>query len=55
MRLSYFRYALKAAADPSKLFAEASEDLRMTPRFKSLLEPFMPLAKREDFLEPLTG
>jgi len=55
MRLSYFRYALKAAADPSKFFAEASEDLRMTPRFKSLLEPFMPLAKREDFLEPLTG
>ena len=55
MRLSYIRYALKAAADPSKLFAEASEELRLTPRFKSLLEPFMPSTKREDLVEPLSG
>jgi len=55
MRLSYFRYALKAAADPSKLFAEASEELRLTPRFKSLLEPFMPSTKSEDLVEPFTA
>ena len=48
MRLSYFRYALKAAADPRELFAEASRELRLTARFKSLLEQFVPLTKKQD-------
>src|SRR5690242_2085741 len=39
MRLSYLRYALKTATDPHKLFEQESEQLRLSPRFKSLLEP----------------
>jgi hypothetical protein len=42
MRLSYLRYALKEATDPRKLFEQESEELRLSPRFKSLLEPFVP-------------
>ena len=45
MRLSYFRYALKAAPDPRELFAEASQELQLTARFKALLEQFVPLTK----------
>lgn len=48
MRLSYFRYALKTAPDPGKLFAEASRELKLTPRFKSLLQQFVPFAKNRD-------
>src|SRR6202022_757726 len=48
MRLSYFRYALKTAADPPELFAEASRELQLTPRFKSLLEQFVPLTRNQD-------
>jgi hypothetical protein len=47
MRLSYLRYALKTAADPRELFVEESRELQLTPRFKSLLEPFMTLAKQQ--------
>jgi hypothetical protein len=47
MRLSYFRYALKAAADPRELFAEATRELQLTARFKSLLEQFVPLSKTQ--------
>ena len=48
MRLSYFRYALKAAADPRGLFAAASRELQLTARFKSLLEEFVTLTKNQD-------
>jgi hypothetical protein len=41
MRLSYLRYALKAATEPRKLFEEESGELRLSPRFKLLLEPFV--------------
>ncbi len=47
MRLSYFRYALKTAADPREAFAEASRELQLTARFKSLLEKFVPLNKKQ--------
>src|SRR5882724_11421031 len=47
MRLSYFRYALKTAADPGELFAEASQELQLTARFKSLLEQFVPLTENQ--------
>jgi len=55
MRLSYFRYALKTAADPRKLFAEANQELQLTARFKSLLEQFIPSTKSEDLVKPLTA
>jgi hypothetical protein len=50
MRLSYFRYALKTAADPRQLFAEASRELQLTDRFQSLLEPFVPAGKNHDLV-----
>lgn len=42
MRLSYLRYALKEATDPRRLFEQESEELRLSPRLKSVLEPFVP-------------
>ena len=45
MRLSLLRYLLKAATDPRRLLDEESEALRLTPRFKSLLEPFVKTTK----------
>ncbi|MGA8443443.1 MAG: luciferase family protein [Candidatus Sulfotelmatobacter sp.] len=42
MRLSYLRYTLKTSSDPHKLLEQESEELHLRPRFKSLLEPFVP-------------
>ena len=42
MRLSYLRYALKNAADPRGLLEQESEELHLSPKFRSLLEPFVP-------------
>jgi len=44
MRLSYLRYALKIDPDPRKLFQQESEELRLGPRFASLLAQFVPAA-----------
>jgi hypothetical protein len=43
MRISYLRYALKAAPDPRQFLKQESETLRLSPRFISLLEVFAPL------------
>ena len=48
MRLSYFRYALKASPDPSELFAEASRELHLTAPFKVLLQQFVPLTSKHE-------
>jgi hypothetical protein len=53
MRLSYLRYALKTSADPQKRFEQESEELRLGPRFKSLLEPFVPKTAKHASAEPL--
>jgi hypothetical protein len=53
MRLSYLRYALKTATDPQKRFEQESEELRLSPRFKSLLEPFVPKTANHVSTEPL--
>ncbi len=53
MRLSYLRYALKEATDPRSLFEHESEELRLSPHFKSLLEPFVPKNTRAVSAEPL--
>jgi hypothetical protein len=42
MRISYLRYALKAASDPHQLLIRESEALHLSPRFVSLLEVFAP-------------
>ena len=54
MRLSYLRYWLKTATDPRKLFEEESEELRLSPQFKSLLERFLPSNASQLVTEPLT-
>jgi len=54
MRLSYLRYWLKTATDPRKLFEEESEELRLSPQFKSLLERFLPSNANQLVTEPLT-
>jgi hypothetical protein len=43
LRLSYLRYAMKTAAAPRELFDRQSEELHLSPQFKSLLEPFLPV------------
>ncbi len=53
MRLSYLRYTLKEATDPRRLFEQESEELRLNPRFKSLLEAFVPKKTRAVSAEPL--
>jgi hypothetical protein len=52
MRLSYLRYALKTTSEPRKLFAQESEQLRLSPEFKSLLEPFVPKTANNVSAEP---
>ncbi len=42
LRLSYLRYLLKTAPDPHQLLERESEQLRLSPRFRTLLEPFLP-------------
>jgi Family of unknown function (DUF5519) len=42
MRLSYLRYRLKTAPDPGKLLKQESDELRLSPHFKSMLESFIP-------------
>ena len=53
MRLSHLRYTLKAATDPRKLFEQESKQLRLSPRFKSLLEPFVPKTPKQVPAEPV--
>jgi hypothetical protein len=54
MRLSYLRYALKTASDPRRLFEHESEQLHLSPEFKSLLEPFVPKTANHVSAEPLS-
>jgi hypothetical protein len=42
VRLAYLRNTLKTSSDPHKLLEQESEELHLSPRFKSLLEPFVP-------------
>ncbi len=55
MRLSYLRYGLKTITDPRKLFEQESERLHLSPRFKSLLEPFVPKTANHVVAEPLSA
>lgn len=53
MRLSYLRYALKAASDPVKVFEQESEQLCLSPRFQGLLEPFLPKFAKQACSHPV--
>jgi hypothetical protein len=55
MRLSYLRYALKTSPDPRKLFEQGSEELRLNPRFKSLIESFVPKTAKQGSAESLSA
>jgi hypothetical protein len=55
MRLSYLRYLLKTATDPNKVFEQEVEQLQLSPRFKSLLEAFIPKTTTEVPAEPLSA
>ena len=55
MRLSYLRYSLKASPEPRKLLEQESEKLRLNPRLKSLLEPFVPKVPKQVSAEPLSA
>lgn len=44
MRLSYLRYASKAASDPREFLKRETEALHLSPRFVSLFEKFVPMA-----------
>ena len=53
MRLSYLRYLLKGASDPRNLLEKECQDLRLSSRFRSLLEELMPKrAKQVSAEEP---
>jgi hypothetical protein len=53
MRLSYLRYALKSDLNPRKLLEEESVELRLSPRFTSLLTRFIPSGASSVSAEPL--
>jgi hypothetical protein len=43
LRLSYLRYAMKAAPDPRELLDRQSQELDLSPHFRSLLKPLLPV------------
>jgi Family of unknown function (DUF5519) len=53
LRLSLVRYLLKSAAAPRQLLEKESEALHLSPRFQSLLEPFIPKTANQASSEPL--
>src|SRR6266567_6827639 len=55
MRLSYLRHALKTATDPRGLLEHESEELHLSPQFKSLLEPFVPKTANQVSTEQLSA
>jgi hypothetical protein len=54
MRLSYLRYVLKTAVDPVKLLEQESAELQLNPKFKALLEQFVPVTARRAAKHALT-
>jgi len=42
LRLSYLRYAMKAAPDPRELLDRQSQELDLSPHFRSLLKALLP-------------
>jgi len=55
MRLSYLRYALKTASDPRRMLEQESEELHLSPEFKSLLERFVPRTADDPATEQLSA
>ena len=49
------RYGLKTATDPRGLLEQQSEELNLSPEFKTLLERFVPATARRALTERLTA
>lgn len=45
-RLSHGRYVLRTSKDPNQALIRLSDELRLSSRFKSLLEPFLPRSSK---------
>ena len=54
LRLSYLRYAMKAAPDPCELLDRQSQELDLSPNFRSLLELLLPVKATRGSIELLT-
>ena len=55
MRLSYLRYALKTASDPSGMLERESEELGLSPHLRSLLQQHLPTKPECVTADPLTA
>jgi hypothetical protein len=55
MRLSYLRYAMKSAENPSAFFESESRRLGLSERIRSLLEPFLPQSSRHSSAQPVSA
>jgi hypothetical protein len=55
MRLSYLRYELRTAENPTALLETASQQLRLSPRLKSLFAVLLPRAAKQSPAEPVTA
>jgi hypothetical protein len=53
MRVSYLRYALKTAATACEMLEREAKELRLSPRLKSLLKPFVPSSAKEAPTQPV--
>ena len=54
LRLSYLRYAMKAAPDPRELLDRQSQELDLSPHFRSLLKALLPVKATRVSSELLT-
>jgi len=55
MRLSYLRYALKRASDPRGVLEHEGAALHLSPRFRSLMEKFVPGTAKHAAIETLSA
>lgn len=55
MRLSYLRYALKAAPDPMSLLHDEAERMQFNPELRRLMAQFRPARGVRPILQPLSG
>ena len=55
MRLSYLRYALKTASDPSGMLEHESEELGLSPHLRSLLQQHVPTKAEYVTADPVTA
>jgi hypothetical protein len=53
--LSYLRYVLKTAGDPSGMLERESEELGLSPHVRSLLQQHLPTKAQSVAADPLTA